>query len=62
MEWQTRKPGDMRERLKFAWLPVKCEDGMTRWLCKVRVVEEFSRFDWNECWLVRKAYRAEFEI
>ena len=70
MEWKTKpklESGQTRERLKFAWWPVECEDGKTRCFCKVRVVEivEYvhgsllfpSRYEW----MVLKAYRAEVE-
>jgi len=45
MKWKTKKRieyqvGDIRERVKFAILPVYCEDGYTRWLKKVLVVEK----------------------
>lgn len=45
MKWRTEKKsppkvGDTRDRMKFAWLPVACKDGFTRWLCRVWVFEE----------------------
>lgn len=65
MEWKTKpkfKSGMTRERLKFAWLPADCEDGKTRWLCKIRVIERYCEGmcvrDW---WEVVKSYRAEVE-
>lgn len=46
MKWRTRKPWWMgtkqRTRVVFVWWPRECEDGKTRWLCKVRVREEFG--------------------
>lgn len=71
MEWKTRelpKSGQTRERLKFAWWPIDCEDGKTRWLRKVRVVEQYlGAYEglgghWVPNWITRKVYRAEFEI
>jgi hypothetical protein len=69
MEWKTVrfKVGDIRERLKFAWLPIPCEDGVTRWLCKVRVLEKYveTGYDYfsgpSPEWRIVKAYRAEVE-
>jgi hypothetical protein len=40
MEWKTKSDGDTRERVIFAWFPIECEDGKTRWLTKIRVVEK----------------------
>lgn len=65
MEWKTKpklESGQTRERLKFAWWPVECEDGVTRWLCEVRVVERYD-FDYDDGfrWTVLKCYRAEIE-
>ena len=45
MKWRienepSHKVGDTRDRVKFAWLPIACEDGFARWLCRVRVFEE----------------------
>jgi hypothetical protein len=68
MEWKTEirpKKDQHRERLKFAWFPIECEDGKTRWLCKVRVLEIFSfGFDGHLPvfkWDLIRAYPAEFE-
>lgn len=69
MEWRTpdrAKPGQHRERLKFAWWPIKCEDGKTRWLENVRILEEFiCEFDGltpTEKWETVKVYRGEVEV
>lgn len=50
MMWQTPplrvkppKYGDERVRTIFAILPHDCEDGFTRWLEFVQVVEKFSQ-------------------
>ena len=70
MEWKTKpfpEVGQHRERLKFAWLPVECADGVTRWLCKVRVLEVYNGafFDGvgarGPVWETVNVYRAEFE-
>ncbi len=71
MEWKTKdfdlRDGMRRERLKFAWFPIKCEDRLTRWLCKVRVVEEYhvemgtDEDSLYNGWVVLKVYRGEFE-
>lgn len=46
MEWlTTRKKGFERRRIKFAWLPIECDDGLTRWLQRVEVVERFWEID-----------------
>lgn len=61
MEWETpvfAKYGQHRERIMFAWTPVYCEDGMTRWLCKVRVLEITGGED---KWDIVKYYRANVE-
>jgi len=69
MEWETPKEGQHRERFTFAWLPIECEDGKTRWLCRVRVLEEYKEVcHWDVPivgvmrWVIVKAYRAEIEL
>ncbi len=42
MEWKTPQIGDRRERISFAWFPFECEDGKTRWLCRLRFVWQFQ--------------------
>lgn len=66
MIWRTNKEGDRRERIIFAWLPKECEDGKTRWLEKVRVVEEWGTWGFDPetmhiGWNVLKTYQAEYE-
>lgn len=41
MKWETRYYGQRRTRTKLALWPVKCDDGMTRWLERVVVTEEY---------------------
>lgn len=44
MRWPTPQApqhGDIRERVVFAWLPKQCEDGMTRWLERLLLVETY---------------------
>lgn len=54
MKWTTRvkkpesKQWDMRERGKFAWWPIKCLDGKTRWLERVWIREHYQQVD--EVW------------
>lgn len=75
MEWKTPKDpklDSVRERLIFAWTPKECDDGITRWLCKVRVVECWRtgrESPWDSPiqsliprWHVYKYYRAEVEL
>jgi hypothetical protein len=68
VQWKTKDnpmDGATRERLKFAWLPIKCEDGFYRWLETVRVLEQFGRVGCDESideWFVLMAYPAEFVI
>ena len=38
------KRGDIRERIKFAWLPTECDDGVRLWLEYVHVVECYSEY------------------
>ena len=40
--WTTPKPDDRREKVFFAWFPLECEDGKTRWLCRVRGVQQYQ--------------------
>lgn len=72
MEWKTKpepEEGQHRERLIFALRPRKCEDGITRWLCNVRILEEYKiDTSWEiphpmpyPRWVEIKAYAAEFE-
>jgi hypothetical protein len=44
MRWRTRKCGDERVRVRFAWFPTQCDDGYTYWLRWLRVRE---RADWT---------------
>lgn len=66
MEWNTPERaavGQCRERLKFAWWPEECEDGKTRWLCNIRVLEQLlPLFGEAPKWERLKTYRAEVEI
>jgi hypothetical protein len=41
MNWRTRRHGDIRERVVFAWLPIRCSDGQTYWLRRVHVTEQW---------------------
>jgi hypothetical protein len=71
MEWKTKKPvmaflENHRERIIFALLPRECEDGVTRWLCPVRILEQLSRCATYEPntelrWIEIACYRAEVE-
>jgi hypothetical protein len=63
MKWKSLqfRPGQTRERLKFAWIPTACEDGYVRWLCTVRVVELFDPHPPFRLWHTLKNYPAEFE-
>jgi hypothetical protein len=66
MRWRTNKDGDMRERIIFAWLPIPCEDGHTRWMTRVRVVEKWGRWGYDPetshwGWNVLKAYPADVD-
>jgi hypothetical protein len=42
MKWAAPAEGAIRERVKFAWYPVPCDDGVTRWLERVIVREQFQ--------------------
>jgi len=54
MNWTAPKHGELRERKTFAWLPVVSEDGRTRWLETVWVVEKY-RIDYGfGYWLTLK--------
>jgi hypothetical protein len=42
MKWLTPaqpKHGDKRRQKKFAWFPIKCDDGTTRWLETIYIEE-----------------------
>jgi hypothetical protein len=64
VKWKTANIGDKRERSIFALFPIDCEDGITRWLCRVRVVEEYNYYGGGGfevpdlCWVVKEAYPA----
>jgi hypothetical protein len=64
MEWKTMpvptypKVGQHRERLAFAWWPIACADKMTRWLCRVRLLEMWTPRGWFRV----AAYRGEIEM
>ena len=64
MEWKTKsapagpRVGQHRERLAFAWRPVACADKITRWLCRVRLLEMWTPRGWFRV----NAYRAEIEL
>jgi hypothetical protein len=56
MKWRTSRPeyvhhpvqDERQERMVFAFLPKKCIDGYTRWLCNLVVEERY--FEWpNTC-------------
>lgn len=50
MKWKTKEEpniGDKRHRIKFAMTPRPCEDGITRWLCRVHVEERFTDSKWS---------------
>lgn len=50
MRWKTRPPEnlDKRERLRFAWWPLRGTDGYTYWLRDVREMHEFT-CSWVGC-------------
>lgn len=51
MKWLTKKEpqlGDTRVRIIFAIRPRSCEDGLTRWLEKVKVFEKYVGFNGEE--------------
>jgi hypothetical protein len=50
MKWRTRKTGETRERIRFLWLPVRCNDGFTRWLERMQVLERVYYVDWRAHW------------
>ena len=35
-------PGDEMVITKFAWIPIKCENGECAWLEKVNILEEYQ--------------------
>jgi len=71
MQWRTKvwpHVDSHRERIVFAWFPIDCEDGRTRWLEKVRVLERFTchgkwseRFTCHGKWRRIRAYRPDVE-
>lgn len=54
MKWKTTElpeAGDIRYRTVFAWIPIPCEDGQTRWLEHVLVKEKFMlTMEGDYCW------------
>ncbi len=57
MNWRTAKDGDKRTRTYFAWLPVYCDDGQTRWLEHVTVDEVYvwGSYDGAGSWSITSA-------
>lgn len=43
MKWRTPRSGETRERMVFAWRPIECDDGFTRWLEPVRITEKYTQ-------------------
>ncbi len=54
MRWKTKRPGprpgERRCVTRFAWLPVRCYDGVTVWLEQYRAFEEYLAFPPYPCW------------
>jgi hypothetical protein len=58
MQWRTHPAKRYRTRVAFAWLPVRCMDGQTRWLERV-LVHEVYLTDWkDEGWWQRSGFSA----
>jgi hypothetical protein len=53
MKWTTPvlpEEGDTRRRKKFAWFPIQCDDGTTRWLETITIEERwFQSFTDKNC-------------
>lgn len=45
--------GQLKQYEKFAWLPIRDEEGNCAWLEKVTVIEEF-RIDPNYHWVIKE--------
>jgi hypothetical protein len=53
MKWLTPaqpKHGDKRFRKVFAWFPIKCDDGTTRWLETLYVEETWFQSSTRSHW------------
>jgi len=57
MRWKSKEYKSYRTVKRFAWLPVKLDNGMTIWLEKYKTDEEFIA--WPGCffWNTRKIYQ-----
>ncbi len=55
MRWRTKRHGDIRERVIFAWLPYRCSDGFTRWLCRLSLQERFNDYPSTSWWAIISA-------
>jgi len=47
MKWKSKpipKHGDERWTLRFAFLPHRCSDGFTRWLCDLYVRQVYQEY------------------
>lgn len=63
MKWKIACVGDRKEKTFFALLPLECEDGKTRWLCRLRGIWQFqpnySEFPAIPCWCLIECYPLE---
>jgi len=63
MKWHTPQFGERRERTIFALFPICCDDGLTRWLCRVRIVEvyqpDYGHYPPLPCWCLVEAQGGE---
>ena len=49
MNWPTKEWTGYRERIRFALLPMKADDGRTYWLESIWTLERYSEY-WCEGW------------
>lgn len=53
MEWKTPRVGDRKTKVRFAWLPLDCADGKTRWLERV-LKTYYTCSVVRYCWILLK--------
>ena len=50
MQWSRPRDREYRVRTKFAWLPVRCDNGVIVWLETYTVGERYVRCDPWDYW------------
>ena len=57
MQWTHPKNGSQRQRRIFAFLPRRCADGKTHWLCFLEIREQYYTYGTNGWWSEKSAIK-----